>query len=177
MRELGENGLLNKNALTVNGKTIWDNNKDAPCWNRDVIFPFRKPFKENAGIAVLRGNLAPDGAIIKPSAATPELMQHRGRAVVFENIEDFHARIDDPKLDIDETLRDGAEELRAEGLSGHGRGRQHAAAAEAPEEGHHRHGAHLGCAHERHRLRHGGAARLRPRPPPAARSRWSRTAT
>ena len=103
LKELGENHLLNKDALTVNGKTIWENNKDAPCYNRDVITPFSKPFKENTGIAVLRGNLAPDGAIIKPSAATPKLMQHRGRAVVFESIEDFHGRIDDPGLDIDES--------------------------------------------------------------------------
>jgi L-arabonate dehydrase len=103
LRELGENALLNKEALTVNGKTIWENNRDAPCYNRDVITPFAKPFKENTGIAVLRGNLCPDGAIIKPSAATPKLMQHRGRAVVFENIEDFHGRIDDPGLDIDES--------------------------------------------------------------------------
>jgi L-arabonate dehydrase len=103
LKELGENHLLNRDALTVSGKTIWENNRDAPCWNRDVIFPFKKPFKENTGIAVLRGNLCPDGAIIKPSAATPKLMQHRGRAVVFENIEDFHGRIDDPGLDIDES--------------------------------------------------------------------------
>jgi len=102
LRELGENGFLEKNSLTVNGQTIWQNNKDAPCWNRDVIFPFKKPFKKNAGIKVLRGNLAPDGAIIKPSAATPKLLKHKGRAVVFENIEDFHTRIDDPRLDIDE---------------------------------------------------------------------------
>ena len=103
IRELGENGLLHRQALTANGKSLWDNNREAPCWNRDVIFPFGKPFKRETGIAVLRGNLCPDGAIIKPSAATPALMKHRGRAVVFENIEDFHARIDDPKLDIDET--------------------------------------------------------------------------
>jgi dihydroxy-acid dehydratase len=103
IRELGENGLLHKQALTANGKPIWENNREAPCWNRDVIFPFDKPFKRETGIAVLRGNLCPDGAIIKPSAATPALMKHRGRAVVFENIEDFHSRIDDPKLDIDET--------------------------------------------------------------------------
>ena len=102
IRELGENKLLHRDALTVNGKTIWENNKDAPCYNRDVIFPFGKPFKKNTGIAVLRGNLCPDGAIIKPSAATPKLLKHRGRAVVFENIEDFHRRIDDPQLDIDE---------------------------------------------------------------------------
>jgi dihydroxy-acid dehydratase len=103
LRELGENGLLHKDALTVNGKTIWQNNKDAECWNRDVIHTFKNPFKKDTGIAVLRGNLCPDGAIIKPSAATPKLMKHRGRAVVFENIEDFHRRIDDPKLDIDES--------------------------------------------------------------------------
>jgi L-arabonate dehydrase len=101
LRELGENKLLHREALTVNGKTIWQNNQDAPCWNRDVIHSFGKPFKKNAGIKVLRGNLAPDGAIIKPSAATPKLLKHRGRAVVFENIEDFHKRIDDPKLNID----------------------------------------------------------------------------
>jgi len=103
IRELGENGLLNRGTPTANGRSLWENNKEAPCWNRDVIFPFDKPFKRETGIAVLRGNLCPDGAIIKPSAATPALMKHRGRAVVFENIEDFHARIDDPKLDIDET--------------------------------------------------------------------------
>jgi dihydroxy-acid dehydratase len=103
LRELAENDFLDRDALTVNGKTIWENVRGAPCWNRDVITPFRSPFKKNTGIKVLRGNLCPDGAIIKPSAATPKLMKHRGRAVVFENIEDFHKRIEDPKLDIDET--------------------------------------------------------------------------
>jgi L-arabonate dehydrase len=102
LRELGERRLLHKEALTVNGKTIWENNREAPRYNEDVIFPFAKPFKKNTGIAVLRGNLCPGGAIIKPSAATPKLMRHKGRAVVFENIEDFHRRIDDPDLDIDE---------------------------------------------------------------------------
>jgi len=102
LRALGEQGLLNKKALTVNGKTIWDNNKKAECFQREVITSFDAPFKKNTGIAVLRGNLCPDGAIIKPSAATPRLMKHKGRAVVFENIAEFHSRIDDPKLDIDE---------------------------------------------------------------------------
>ena len=102
LRELGENSLLNKEVLTVNGKTQWENVQDAPCWNRDVITSVKKPFKENAGIAVLRGNLCPDGAIIKPSAASPQLMKHRGRALVFESIEDFHKRIDDPDLQVDE---------------------------------------------------------------------------
>jgi dihydroxy-acid dehydratase len=103
LRELGEQGLLNKDSLTVNGKTIWENVRDAKCWNRDVIFPMKKPFKKNTGLTVLRGNLAPNGAIIKPSAATPRLLKHKGRAVVFESIEDFHGRIDDPRLDIDES--------------------------------------------------------------------------
>ncbi|MDX1374056.1 MAG: IlvD/Edd family dehydratase [Burkholderiales bacterium] len=102
LRELGRAGKLYKDALTVNGRTIWENNRDAPCWNRDVIHSFDKPFKKNTGIAVLRGNLCPDGAIIKPSAATPKLMKHRGRAVVFRSIEEFHRRIDDPRLKVDE---------------------------------------------------------------------------
>ncbi len=103
LRELGEAGALHRDALTANGQTIWSNVKDAPCWNRSVVHPFTQPFKENAGIAVLRGNLAPDGAVIKLSAASPHLLQHRGRAVVFESIEDFHSRIDDENLDIDES--------------------------------------------------------------------------
>jgi len=101
IRELGENGLLNRRALTVNGNTIWENCRKAENHNRSVILPFAKPFKRNTGIAVLRGNLCPDGAIIKPSAATPGLMRHTGRAVVFEDIEDFQRRIDDPRLVID----------------------------------------------------------------------------
>jgi len=102
LRELGEAGVLNRDALTANGKSIWDNVAAAPCWNRDVIHAFNSPFKAEAGIAVLRGNLAPDGAVIKPSAASPRLLQHRGRAVVFETIEEYHARIDDETLDVDE---------------------------------------------------------------------------
>jgi L-arabonate dehydrase len=103
LRSLGERDLLRRDALTVNGRTIWQNNADAPTWNADVIRPFDKPLVEHGGIAVLRGNLAPDGAVLKPSAASPHLMRHTGRAVVFENIEHYHARIDDPSLDVDET--------------------------------------------------------------------------
>jgi L-arabonate dehydrase len=103
LRELGEAGALRREALTVNGKSMWENVAEAPCWNRQVIHRFAEPFKQNAAIAVLRGNLAPDGALIKLSAASPHLLQHRGRAVVFETIEDFHTRIDDETLDIDET--------------------------------------------------------------------------
>jgi len=101
MREISK--VLDLDARTANGRTVGENIADAPCWNREVIREFDAPFKPAAGIAVLRGNLAPDGAVIKPSAASPHLLRHRGRAVVFESIEDFHARIDDEKLDIDET--------------------------------------------------------------------------
>jgi dihydroxy-acid dehydratase len=103
LRELGGAGVLHKSALTVNGRTIWANVDRAECYNREVIFPHAKPFKPAAGIAVLKGNLAPDGAVIKPSAATESLLKHRGRAVVFEDIDDLHRRIDDENLDIDET--------------------------------------------------------------------------
>jgi L-arabonate dehydrase len=103
LRELGEAGALERDALTVNGNTVWSNVSEAPCWNREVIHRFAEPFKQNASIVVLRGNLAPDGAVIKLSAANPELLRHRGRAVVFESIDDFHARIDDESLDIDDT--------------------------------------------------------------------------
>lgn len=102
LRELSEAGVLHRDVLTVNGRTIYENVAKAPCWNRAVIRSFREPFKANAGIAVLRGNLAPDGAVIKPSAASPSLLQHQGRAVVFESIEECHARTDDESLDIDE---------------------------------------------------------------------------
>ncbi len=94
--------LLHGDSMTVNGKTIRENVVNAPCYNRDVIKTPEAPFMKDAGIAVLRGNLAPNGAVIKPSAASAHLLQHRGRAVVFENIEDFHARIDSDALDVDE---------------------------------------------------------------------------
>src|ERR1700674_1143535 len=102
LRELGEAGVLHREALTVNGQSIWENVANAECWNREVIQRFAEPFKPHAGIAVLRGNLAPNGAVIKPSAASPRLLQHRGRAVVFENVEDLHSRVNDESLDIDE---------------------------------------------------------------------------
>jgi dihydroxy-acid dehydratase len=95
-------GLLHSDALTANGKSLGANYSDAPCYNRKVIGTMEEPFQKRAGIAVLKGNLCERGAVIKPSASTGELLHHRGRAVVFENIEDYHARIDDPNLDIDE---------------------------------------------------------------------------
>ena len=100
IREL--ESVIDQDALTVNGDTLWNNCKDAQNWNRDVIYAFAEPFKLHAGIAVLRGNLCPDGAVIKPSAATPSLLKHTGRAVVFENSEHMHQRLDDERLDVDE---------------------------------------------------------------------------
>jgi dihydroxy-acid dehydratase len=94
-------GKLHGGALTVTGATLAVNVADAENFNPEVITPLEQPFKEEGGIAVLRGNLSPRGAIIKPSAATPALMQHRGRAVVFNSIEHYKQRIDDPDLDID----------------------------------------------------------------------------
>lgn len=94
---------LHTDAMTVNGKSLGENTAGAECFNRDVIATMDQPFKKEAGIAVVYGNLCEHGAIVKPSAASPELMQHRGRAVVFESNEDFHSRIDDPALDVDES--------------------------------------------------------------------------
>jgi L-arabonate dehydrase len=100
MKEIAH--LLNTGIITSSGKTVGQNIEDAVNYNVEVIKPFARPFKDKAGIAVLRGNLAPRGAVIKPSAASPALMSHTGRAVVFEDIDDFHRRIDDENLDVDE---------------------------------------------------------------------------
>ncbi|BBD36634.1 dihydroxy-acid dehydratase [Aminobacter sp. Y103A] len=101
MKEIAD--LLDLDALTVTGKTVGDNIAGTENFNEEVILPRDKALTQQGGIAVLRGNLAPNGAILKPSAASPELMRHRGRAVVFENIEHYKARVDDPALDVDET--------------------------------------------------------------------------
>lgn len=93
---------LHIDSLTVNGKTIGDNIDKAQCYDRNLIGTFNEPIKPDSGIAVLKGNLCPHGAVIKPSAATPHLLTHTGTAVVFENIDDYKARVDDPELDIDE---------------------------------------------------------------------------
>ncbi|MFI7400466.1 IlvD/Edd family dehydratase [Streptomyces sp. NPDC049541] len=93
--------LLDPEALTVTGSPLVDFLDDAPIWDTEVIRPRAEPLVAEGGIAVLRGNLAPDGALVKPAAASPHLLRHRGRAVVFDSIEDFHARIDDPDLDVD----------------------------------------------------------------------------
>ncbi|MFZ3572227.1 IlvD/Edd family dehydratase [Streptomyces sp. BH097] len=99
LREVSD--LLDPDALTVTGKPLVNYLQDAPVWEPEVIRTRVQPLVAEGGIAVLRGNLAPDGALIKPAAASPHLLQHRGRALVFDSIEDFHARIDDPDLDVD----------------------------------------------------------------------------
>jgi L-arabonate dehydrase len=101
MKEIAS--MLHLGAVTASGRTVGENIAEAQNFNAEVIKTMSAPFKEKAGIAILRGNLAPRGAVIKPSAATPALMQHTGRAVVFEDSHDFHARIDDDNLDVDES--------------------------------------------------------------------------
>jgi dihydroxy-acid dehydratase len=94
--------LLDPAALTVTGRALVEHVANAPTWDSTVIRPREQPLRPDAGIAVLRGNLAPDGALVKPAAASAHLLQHRGRAVVFDSVEDLRARLDDPSLDVDE---------------------------------------------------------------------------
>lgn len=104
IRRMGEASLLpHPQTLTVNGQTIWENCQQSPIYNDEVIRKIDNPIRQDGGMCILRGNLAPKGAVLKPSAATPELMKHRGRAVVFENFDDYKTRINDPDLDVDET--------------------------------------------------------------------------
>ena len=93
--------LLDPDALTVTGKPLVSYLDDADIWDHDVISRRDSPLAAEAGVAVLTGNLAPTGAVIKPAAASPHLLHHRGRALVFDSIEDMHARIDEPELDVD----------------------------------------------------------------------------
>ncbi|HLQ56516.1 MAG TPA: IlvD/Edd family dehydratase [Streptosporangiaceae bacterium] len=101
LREVAD--LLDPDAMTVTGRPLADHLGDARIWDETVIRPRSAPLQADAGIAVLRGSLAPDGAVIKPAAASKELLSHRGRAVVFDSIEDMRARLDDPGLDVDES--------------------------------------------------------------------------
>jgi dihydroxy-acid dehydratase len=102
IRTLAEHHMLYSEALTVTGKSIAENCKDAENWNQTVIRPLHNPLVEHGGVAVLRGNLAPDGAVLKPSAASPRLMRHSGPAVVFRTIEHYGKRVMDPDLEVDE---------------------------------------------------------------------------
>jgi dihydroxy-acid dehydratase len=94
-------GIIHNGAITVNGKTMGNNCSNAEVYDRNIIGTMSTPFKPESGIIVVKGNLAPNGAVVKPSAASEHLLKHSGKAVVFENIEDYHARIEDPNLDID----------------------------------------------------------------------------
>ena len=167
--------LLDLDALTVTGETVGVNLRDAVVFDDEVIRPRTKPLTEHGGIAVLRGNLAPGGAVIKPSAASPALMRHRGRAVVFDTIDDYKARIDDPALDIDAGCVMVLRNCGPARLPRHGRGRQHGPAAQAPRPRGPRHGASLGRAYERDGIRHRRASRRagggRRRPAGAGRER------
>ncbi len=99
MKELEK--FLNNDAITANGRTLGENYEPAICYNRDVIATVENPFNPLSGIVVLKGNMCEEGAVIKPSAASVELMQHTGKALVFDDIEDYKERIDDPELDVD----------------------------------------------------------------------------
>ena len=101
MKELDK--FLHRDCITANGKTVSENYQTEECYNRDIVATVDKPFNPLSGVAVLKGNLCENGAVIKPSAASPHLMKHTGKAVVFEDIEDYKKRIDDPNLDVDET--------------------------------------------------------------------------
>ena len=170
-------GKLHKDALTVSGGPIWDEVKDVRNWNEEVIRPLDKALTARGGIAVLRGNLAPDGAVLKPSAASAapdgasraggRLRGHRRLQGEDQRRRARHRR----------DLRDGAEELRAAWLSRHGRGRQHGAAAEGAAQGHHRHGARSPTRACRAPPTARWCCTPRPRRRAAARSRWCGTAT
>jgi L-arabonate dehydrase len=95
--------FLHTESITANGRTVGNNVKEAECYNREVIAPVQAPFHPLSGVAILKGNLCEHGAVIKPTAASAHLMQHTGKAVVFEDIDDYKARIDDPNLEVDET--------------------------------------------------------------------------
>ena len=141
LREVSD--LLDPDALTVTGRPLVEYLDGAEIWDPEVIRTRSEPLQPEAGIAVLRGSLAPTGAVIKPAAASPELLCHRGPAVVFDSIEDFYARIDDPDLDVERRLRARAARLRPKGLPGHARGREHATALQAARARGARHGPHL----------------------------------
>ena len=166
IRRLGD--LIHTDAPTVNGNTVGENCADAPCHNDDVILPLDRPFAAQGGITVLRGNLAPSGAVLKPSAATPAdaAPGPRRRLRDDRGLQGAHR----PRRSrCRRKLRARPQELRAARLPRHGRGRQHGPAEEASQAGRPRHGAGLRRAHERHRLRHR-------RPAHGARGRGRRSA-
>ena len=150
----GMRDLLDMDAMTCTGKTLGENIAGAKIHQPDVIRTPANPIQPEGGLVVLRGNLAPDGAVIKSNAADPRLLKHAGRAMVFDDYNDMAARIDDPNLDVD---ADSVLILRNAGPLG-GPGMPEWGMLPIPKKlldaGRARHGAHLGRAHERHQLRH-----------------------
>ena len=131
LKSLGKAGLLHRDEITASGSSIWNEVKDVINYNPDVILSIEKAITQQGGIAVVKGNLAPQGAIIKPSAASKKLLTHRGRAVVFEDIDDYKRRINDDALDIDKNCVMGAKKLWPQRVSWYARSWQHGSAAEA----------------------------------------------
>ena len=160
LRELGEAGVLNRDALTVNGRSMWENVREAPCWNRDVIRTFAEPFKATCGN---RGAARQPGAgrrgdqAVRREPAPSAASRTRGGVRDDRRFSRAYRR---RSAGYRRKLRDGAEELRAERLSGDGGGGQHAAAAESIAQGRARYGSHFRRAHERHRVWHGDSARV-----------------
>ena len=159
-RAVGDLGdLLDTDAVTANGKTLGENIAGAKVFDDDVIRTRDNPIIASDTLAVLYGNLAPDGAVIKPPAAEPKLLQHSGPAVVFENYDDMAARIDDPDLVVDEDSVLVLQNAGPQGAPGHAGMGAAADPEEAAGEGRARHGAHLRRPDERHQLRRVRAAR------------------
>ena len=157
LRNLGD--LLDTSAVTANGRTLGENIAGATVFDDDVIRTRDNPLVASDTLAVLHGNLAPDGAVIKPPAAEARLHRHSGPAVVFENYDDMAARIDDPDLVVDENSVLVLQSAGPAGRAGHARMGPAADPEEAPRAGSSRHGAHLRRADERHQLRRLRAAR------------------
>ena len=151
--------LLHDRARSVNGKSLGDNVRDAVCHDPDVIRPLDMPLAPEGGTVILFGNLCPDGAVLKQSAASAHLLTHRGRAVVFEDSLDLERRIDDPVAAHRRVERARPQAVRAQGRARHARSRRRAHSRAAPQGGREGHGAHLGRADERHLLRHRDPAR------------------
>ena len=177
MREIKD--LLHLDCMTVTGETLGERlAADADAWvDRTIIAERKTPLEPQGGLVALFGNLAPQGAILKRSAADANLFELEGRAVVFTSLDDLAARIDDPESRRRGQRYSGAAECRPAFGLGDAGGRLSADPEEARDQGRQGHGARVGRAHERHRLRHHRAARDAGLRPPAARSAWCATAT
>ena len=154
MKEL--HTVLHSETITVSGKPIEANYSDSECFNRELIGTLDAPFNPVAGIAVVKGNLCENGAVLKPSAASPALLKHTGKAVVFENIEDFKAKIEDPDLDGGRKQCAGFKKRRAKRLPRHAGSGQYVHPKKAAAKRDYRYGTHFGRSDERYWLRHRG---------------------